>query len=178
MSFAGKYEYRDQALFILGVKSGFRISELLSLQVKDVMKEGVIFDRVSVQRRNMKKKTEGRTVVLHVLAKEAIEAWIGDLSDIVAVTGDTYLFRSRKGLNRPMSRIRAWQILREAYETNELTGKLSTHSMRKTFADKIFNALDRDIVKTQRALGHKNINSTVSYMSFKQEDIDQAILEL
>jgi site-specific recombinase XerD len=30
--------------------------------------------------------------------------------------------------------------------------------------------------KTQRALGHKNINSTVIYLSFRQEKIDAAIL--
>jgi integrase len=35
-SFGGIYAARDKALFLLGVKSGFRISELLSLQVGDV----------------------------------------------------------------------------------------------------------------------------------------------
>jgi integrase len=35
-SFGGTYAARDKALFILGVKSGFRISELLSLTVGDV----------------------------------------------------------------------------------------------------------------------------------------------
>jgi hypothetical protein len=32
-SFGGRYGRRDRALFLLGVKSGFRISELLSLRV-------------------------------------------------------------------------------------------------------------------------------------------------
>src|SRR5687767_8066268 len=35
-SFGGTYAARDKALFLLGVKSGFRISELLSLRVADV----------------------------------------------------------------------------------------------------------------------------------------------
>jgi hypothetical protein len=33
-------------------------------------------------------------------------------------------------------------------------------------------------VKTQRALGHKNVNSTVSYLSFCEADIDAAILAI
>jgi len=34
----------------------------------------------------------------------------------------------------------------------------------------------RDLVKTQRALGHANINSTVSYLSCADEEIHAAIL--
>ena len=32
------------------------------------------------------------------------------------------------------------------------------------------------LVKTQRALGHKDINSTVAYLSFREEEIDAAVL--
>jgi integrase len=48
--------------------------------------------------------------------------------------------------------------------------------MRKTFANRVYQKLNHDLVKTQRALGHRNINSTVSYLRFAEEDIDQAIL--
>jgi integrase len=48
--------------------------------------------------------------------------------------------------------------------------------MRKTFADRVHEALDRDIFRTQKALGHRNINSTVQYLSFKEQDIEAAIL--
>ena len=57
-------------------------------------------------------------------------------------------------------------------------GKLGTHSMRKTFADRIYDRLDGDLAKTQKALGHKNINSTVQYLSFREEEIDEAILAI
>jgi integrase len=48
--------------------------------------------------------------------------------------------------------------------------------MRKTFANRMYDKLGHDLVKTQRALGHKNINSTVAYLSFREEDIAAAIL--
>jgi integrase len=61
-SFGGTYAARDRALFILGLKSGFRISELLSLRVGDVLQHGRLVDQVTVRRAHMKQQTEGRTV--------------------------------------------------------------------------------------------------------------------
>jgi hypothetical protein len=40
----------------------------------------------------------------------------------------------------------------------------------------VYEKLGRDLVKTQRALGHRTINSTVQYLSFAETDIEAAIL--
>jgi integrase len=177
-SFGGSYAARDRALFILGLKSGFRISELLSLRLRDVLQHGRLVDQVTVRRAHMKQKTEGRTVPLHPEAKQVLAVWIDELRARGQGSATTFLFRSRQGGNRPISRIQAWQILTEAYRTNELTGKLGTHALRKTFANKVYTRLQHDLVKTQRALGHRNINSTVAYLSFCEDDVMQAILAL
>ena len=177
-TFGGKFGKRDRALFLLGVKSGFRISELLSIRLRDVLQHDRIVDRVTVRRRNMKKKTEGRTVLLHPEAGEALKVWIEELRANGYLRRDSFLFQSRKGGNKPISRIQAYRILEQTYQSNGFSGRLGTHAMRKTFADKVYNKLNKDLVKTQRALGHKNINSTVSYLSFREEEIDQAILAL
>jgi integrase len=175
-SFDGVYADRDKALFLLGVKSGFRISELLSLHVGDVSQHGRLVDRVTVPRRHMKNQREGRTVLLHPEAKVALATWLLILRQDPGSTAQTFVFRSRKGTNRPISKVQAWRILHEAVTTNELTGKVGTHAMRKTFANKVYEKLGHDLVKTQRAMGHKNINSTVAYLSFVEDEIDQAIL--
>jgi integrase len=177
-SFDGTYATRDKALFVLGIKSGFRISELLSLTIGDVYAHGQVVARVTVRRAHMKRKVEGRTVVLHPDAQAAIQAWLSELATAGARLPSRYLFASRKGVNRPICRETANQILHEAYAANGLSGKLGTHSMRKTFANHVYAKLGHDLVKTQRAMGHKNINSTVSYLSFCEDDIDQAILAI
>jgi hypothetical protein len=56
-AFRGSYAAWDRALFVLGVKMGFRISELLSLTVGDVWQHGCFVDYVAIQRRHMKQKT-------------------------------------------------------------------------------------------------------------------------
>ena len=133
-------------------------------------------ERVTVHRRHMKKKLEGRSVPLNSQAAEAVWVWIEAMRQQGPVTAKTVLFRSRKGDNQPISRVSAYKVLRQVFEDNELSGQLGTHSMRKTFANVVHQKLGRDIAKTKRALGHKNINSTDSYLSFLQEEIDHAIL--
>lgn len=72
-SFSGRYALRDRAIFILRVKTGLRISELFSLTIGDVVQHGQMVERVAVQRRRMKRKVEGRTVLLHPDAKDGVE---------------------------------------------------------------------------------------------------------
>jgi integrase len=181
-SFGGRYARRDRALFLLGVKSGFRITELLSLRVGDVLQHGQLVDRVTVARRHMKQGREGRSVVLHPEAKAALAAW---LQAGAPLSPDTYVFRSRKGGNRPIGRRQALRLLREAYATNGLTGPLGTHAMRKTFANQVYRHLTQRRAAgeavdpfrlTSKALGHRNLNSTDAYLSFLEADIEQAIL--
>lgn len=171
--FDGETALRDRAMFLLGLRSGFRVSELLSLTVGDVMQGGRLVERVGVRRRNMKKRLEGRAVVLHPEAGAALAAWVAQLGPVAP---GTFVFQSRKGENRPIGRVQAWRILHAHFAAAGLMGRLGTHTMRKTFANRVYERLGRDLVRTQRALGHRNVNSTVQYLSFREEDIDAAIL--
>ncbi len=161
----------------MGLRTGFRIQELLSLKVGDVCQNGGYSERISVARQNMKKKTEGRTVILHPEARTALRALIEELAAKGHSSPETYVFRSRQGGNAAMDRKSAWTMLKKAYAACGLTGKLGTHSMRKTFAKKVHEKLGRDLMKTQKALGHRSVNSTVSYLSIGEEEIDDAILK-
>jgi site-specific recombinase XerD len=177
-SFGGSYADRDKALFLLGVTSGFRISELLSLRVGDVWQHGRLVDRVTVPRRHMKGKQDSRTVLLHPDAKAALATWLLTLRQRWGSTPQSFVFRSRKGPNRAISPVQAWRILHEAVTTNELSGKVGTHAMRKTFAERIYERSGHDLIATQHALGHKHVNSTQAYLSFREEDLDALILAM
>jgi integrase len=156
-SFGGRYAARDRALFLVGVWTGYRISELLSLRVGAVWQHGQVVDVVTVARRHMKGKHTSRSMVLHPDAKAALTAWLRAMP--MPHGPETYLFGSREGQNRPLQRVQAWQILHDAYETNQLRGRLGSHSMRKTFAARLY-AKTHDIKTVQRALGHRFIATT------------------
>ena len=178
-SFTGEYALRDKALFVLGLRTGFRVSELLSLTVKQVIENGEPLDHITVQRRFMKMKFESRSVVVHPQAKEVIQAWVRDLQTKETITPDTYLFKSRSGKNRPLTRVQAHRILKHVFKNVlGLKGALATHSMRKTFAQKVYEKLNHDLFKTAAALSHKDINNTVRYLSLNKEEVEKAILDV
>lgn len=171
-SLSSLYTIRNKCLFILGLRTGFRISELLSIKVSQVLQYGTISSHITVNRSNMKGSNASRSVKLHNDAIEAIKLHI-EANDL---THDDYLFKSRLG--GPISRVQAWRILNKAYKRAEITGRTGTHSMRKSFAVRVHNAANKDLIKTQKAMGHKSMNSTVSYLDVDQPEIDDLITKL
>ena len=177
-SFTGRFAVRNRTLFVLGSYTGFRIGELRSLGVRDVYQYGQVVEAVSGQRAAMKGKLCSRTVVLHAAAKAALKVWLGEMKGKGLLTADTCLFKSQVGKNRPITNSQAARILKRNFRAHRMQGKLSCHSMRKFFAESVFQRLRGDLVKLQRAMGHLNISSTIDYLSFKQDDINQAILSI
>jgi integrase len=178
LSFHGPNMARDRALLTVGIYSGFRISEILSLRVRDVVQHGRITDYLTVARRQMKRKTTGRTVALHPQAQQALRTWLLALQARTTVTPDTPVFLSRKGTNQPISRRRALRLLQARFNALGMSGPLGTHSMRKTFAVAVHKQLGHDLRKTQLALGQSDINSTIKYLNVDQAEIDQAVRTL
>lgn len=172
-SFGGRYQWRDRALFVVGLYTGFRITELLSVRWQDCVRQGQVTEALSVERRHMKQKQRGRSVALHPEARAALARWYAADQP---PTDTLHVFRSRKGDNRPLTRQTAWQILMDAYVSCGMSGRLGTHSLRKTFALAVHEQLGRDLYRTQQALGHANIGSTIHYLPVAEAEIQQAIV--
>jgi len=181
-TFQGRYKERDRAMFVLGVCAGFRISEMLSLRVRDIVQNGEITKRVCVQRQNTKGKKQTRDVKLLDAAREVLFEWIKKgLHAKGFILPDTYLFKSQVGKNKPISRRHAYRVLKDNFERNYMTGKLGTHTMRKTYAAALYKDLVERRAKgepvdpfplTARGLGHMNMGNTEKYLSFHEEDIE------
>ncbi len=160
---------RDRVLFLLGVYTGFRIQELLSIKKNQLLSpQGYLVSRLSVARGNMKGKRSSRSVILHPALTSILQSFLEGKNQ------DEFLF--------PIGRMQVWRILNttvrrlEAEGKIKIDGRIATHSMRKTFADKVYKATDGDLVLTSKALGHTQINNTALYLSFCSEDVDAAIL--
>lgn len=167
----GRNPARDRALILFGLRAGFRISELLSLTVSDVWSDGKVRTHVRVKAKEMKGGVGRAPVKIHRDVAEALVLLVAELPQ----TGDSVLFRSRQGTNRAIGRGAAWAMLVKAYKACGVEGKLGTHCMRKTFAQKVHKKNGGDLFKTQKALGHKEITSTVSYLAVDDSDIDDLI---
>jgi site-specific recombinase XerD len=157
---------RDKCLFILGVKTGFRISELLSIKKSDCLQYNKVKASITVQKRNTKGKVASRSIPLTNEVMEVLKSYIQTLPK-----EQEYLFQSRNG-NR-LSRVQAWRVIKDAANKNNLEGKIATHSLRKTVAMRAYNESGKDLALTQQILGHKSINSTISYIQVSRESIEE-----
>jgi len=184
-SFRGRYAARDRALFVLGYRTGLRISELLAIRIPDIANGHKVADTVEVRKAQRKGKLEGAIIPLHEESKKAVQAWLDELVAKGLYSPNGFLFRSQKDPEKPMSAAQGHRILKAAYRRADLQGKVSTHSMRKTFANRIYEqgvAMQRagrivdPLRLTAKALHHKDVNTTDSYLQFRSELLREAVL--
>lgn len=175
---------RDRCLVQLGLYTGFRISELLSLRVGDVVQEGRVLERVVVERRNMKGKKQSRDVVLNERARAALRAWLPVLYDWRDNGPDLYLFQSTRGGR--LTRRQAGRIMERLAKELVLPPRIATHSLRKTFAGAIYQrGLDTwtpgeelPVRVVMKALGHRSVDATERYLGLDVRQVDGAVLAL
>ena len=174
-TFEGTFAIRNRSLFMLGVSVGARISEMLGLKVGDVWQNSkpvkdLLFDRSIVKGGEI-----SRAVPVNVDGREAIEALIAWHSELFGdVDSNRPLFPSRKGKGRKaMSRIAAHDVLKPAFEAAGLNGKLGTHSLRKSYAQRLYEQTN-DIYAVQEMLGHKSVVTTQRYLGVNYASVRDA----
>lgn len=168
---------RDRCLVILGCYTGFRISELLSLRVGDVFAYGQVLRAVTVPQSRMKGKRRARSCALSLVPQNAIATWIAHIRKARPVHPSLPVFHSMRPHDhaKQLTRERIYQMLTVYFEAAKIPGCRGTHSLRKTFATTFYAAVDRDLRKTQRALGHASISSTAHYLSTCIDEIQETI---
>ena len=62
-----------------------------------------------------------------------------------------------------MNRQTAHEMLKKAFTAAGLNGKLATHSLRKSFAQRVYEE-SGDIYLVQELLGHRNVSTTQKYI--------------
>ena len=177
--FTGTYETRNRNLFLLGISTGGRISELLSLRVKNVWQNGKPVSDLHFDKSIVKGGEVSRAVPVNTDGRQAIEALITWQKSVYGgIDGSAPLFISRKrskdGEHQPMRRGNADKMLRKAFADAGLNGNLATHSMRKSFAQRLYNQT-RDIYVVQEMLGHKSVGTTQAYLGVNYTAVRDAL---
>ncbi|GAK03267.1 site-specific recombinase, phage integrase family [Geomicrobium sp. JCM 19037] len=152
---------RNKLLFIVGINSGLRVSDILPLRVKDLRDK----DYVDI----IEKKTGKRKrFALNAAIKKASNELIEPSAD-----SEDFVFKSRKG-NGAIGRVQAYIVLNAAVERAGLAdklGKIGTHSMRKTFGY-FAHKNGTDITLLMRIFNHRDQRETMRYLGIEQDDID------
>lgn len=154
---------RNYILFLFGIYSGLRISDILKLRVRDVRGKGKVMIRE-------KKTGKERRFPINQALKKDLERYIQEMKDW------EFLIKSREGRNQPISRQQAWMILQNAGQKFGIQ-KIGTHSLRKTFGYHLYQQT-HDIVAIQKILNHATQEYTLRYIGVTQDTLDSAINNL
>lgn len=148
-------ELRDRALLELLYGTGARISEAVSLDVDDINQEAGALRLVG-------KGGKERVVPVGRYATDAVDRYLVRARPLLAErgTGVPALFLNSRGGR--LSRQSAWTILRSAAERADISGDVSPHTLRHSFATHLLDG-GADIRVVQELLGHASVTTTQIY---------------
>ena len=174
--FTGTFEVRNSGLFMLGVSTGGRISELLSLRVGDVYQNKKPVTDLLYGKSIVKGGEVSRSVPVNADGRRAINELVKwHRRHYSSIASKRPLFPSRhKSGTVPMHRQTAHAILKTAFIEAGLNGHIATHSLRKSFAQRLYDQTG-DIYMVQELLGHRNISTTQKYLGVNYADAKAAV---
>lgn len=153
---------RDYIMFIVGVYTGLRISDILQLKVKDVRDKRYITLRET-------KTSKQRFIELNPLIKRELKWYCIDMKD------EHYLIKSREGYNKAITRSMAYKILSSTGREFGLDN-IGTHTLRKTFGYHYYKKT-KDIAILQELFNHTTPDITLKYIGIKQDSLNKALRE-
>ena len=155
-----KSGFRNYLLFVVGINTGLRISDLLNLKVKDVKDKTHIF---------IEEEKTGKTkkFLINNKLKQDLDRYTDKMYD------HEYLFKSQKGTNQPISRVQAYRILKKAGKKLDLDS-VGTHTLRKTFGYWHYQQY-KDVALLQELFNHSAPSVTLDYIGINQEVMDKTI---
>lgn len=164
--------YRNYVLFVLGISTGYRVGDLVKLQVRDVKEalndgyfeilEGKKLNSPNIKQENIKP----RKVLIVSKLKVILKSYIANKEDY------EYLFTSRKGNNQHITVSHVSRIISDAANVFDMKN-ITAHSLRKTYAYRIYEESDKDVLVVKEMLGHSSIEYTKLYLGLNVEVYDQ-----
>lgn len=160
---------RDYLLFMIGISSALRISDILKIKVKDIWDGKKTKEFIFL---NEKKTGKYKRFPITENLQKAIKEYMKEYNS----GQDEYLFKSRKG-DKPITRQHAALILSHAGDFIGIKEPISTHSMRKTWGYWAYKS-GVSLALIMEALNHSSIANTKKYLGITQEDLDDVYMSL
>lgn len=153
---------RDALMFLMGIYTGLRISDILLFKIKDLLKS---YYNIREQKTGKQKSYEWNPYL-----KRAIKEYVKN-KDI-----EEYAFKSRQTL-RPITRQRAYQIIKNVCARHGVYNT-GTHTLRKTFGYFLYKESGKDIAMVMDILNHSSQETTLRYIGITQIRNNKKMQEL
>jgi len=152
---------RDRAMLELLYASGMRVSELVALNLDDIIGDGYV--------RCFGKGHKERIIPIHQRAILAVEEYIKEARfKLTRNSQERALFLNRRG--ERLTRQGFWQILKAYAKQAELGADITPHTLRHSFATHMLSG-GADLRSVQELLGHANISTTQVYTHLTTEHV-------
>lgn len=163
--------HRNLALFIVGINTNFRASDLLKLKIGDVrhLTPGQDFRCVE------KKTGKERRTTLNEPACEAIGSLLLSMPDC---KDEELLFQSRRGDGKNGKGLSVSTFSTMVKEwCGHLKGNYGSHSLRKTFGYIHRTVFNTDIPTLMEMFNHSNQRQTLTYLGVQPAEIKEAYMK-
>lgn len=156
-----KFDYRNKAMLEILYGCGLRISELISLTLRDVDMENDII-------RCIGKGSKERIVPINDYAGHYLKLYL-EKRDLFLINGkNDYLFLNNHG--KKMTRQGFEYILGNILRAKDIKKEVTPHTLRHSFATHMLNR-GADLRSIQLLLGHSDITTTKIYTHVSNEKI-------
>ncbi len=160
---SSKFGIRNRAILELIYSCGMRISEIATLQEKQINRNRNIINIIG-------KGDKERVVPIGLKALEALQRYIDIRVNFVSRDSDDSLFLSKSG--KPLSPDELREILDRYIRLVARTKGYSPHSLRHSFATHLLNR-GADLRAVQEMLGHSNLSTTEVYTHLSLNDLQK-----
>lgn len=153
---------RDRAMLEILYGTGARVAELVGIDVGDISKDSFNDEEITILKLRGKGSKE-RLVPLGKYAVEAIENYLVRVRPALATKSSNHeraLFLNSRGTR--LTRQSAWSIVLKIAESVGLSGKVSPHVFRHSYATHLLDG-GADIRVVQELLGHASVTTTQIY---------------
>jgi integrase/recombinase XerD len=166
---------RDHAIIELLYGTGARVSEIVGIDIGDFAQGEVDGNPITTLKLRGKGGKE-RIVPLGSFAKFALDEYLvrirpNLLTKSKSARVETALFLNQRGSR--LSRQSAWQMISDAADSTGLTGKVSPHVFRHSYATHLLDG-GADIRVVQELLGHASVTTTQIYTLITIDKVREA----
>ncbi len=154
---------RDKAMLELLYATGMRVTEMVSLNTRDVnLRAGFV--------RCFGKGSKERIIPIHSKAIKAVKSYVDESRPrLLGATGETALFLNRRG--QRLTRQGFWLILKGYAEKAEIEADITPHVLRHSIATHLLHSGKMNLRELQELLGHANISTTQIYTHLTTEHL-------
>jgi integrase/recombinase XerD len=152
--------FRDRAMLELAYGAGLRVSEWITLGMRDILfEDGLV--------RVFGKGSKERLVPIGRRAIGAVAVYLRELRPrLEQGAGKGVLFLNARGT--PLTRMGAWKMLRKYAVKAHIEKHVSPHTLRHSFATHLLEG-GADLRAVQEMLGHADISTTQIYTHVDRE---------